>query len=467
VAQGRDLKGSVLADVPLRIGQREKQSKFEGGQVQDVRIYLRELSTGEARSLPEEQALREAFVVAPEKRKPAQKAALLNFYVDNLDGPSIVDAYRIEELENEKLAIQERATVSHIQEEKPGEAMANILMRGAYDKPGAVVTPAGFSALHPMPANAPKNRLGLAQWLVAPENPLTARVTVNRYWQEIFGTGIVKTAEDFGAQGDRPSNQDLLDWLAVEFRESGWDVKKFFTLMVTSATYRQAATITADKLEKDPQNRLLSRGPRFRMDAEMIRDYALAASGTLSPKMGGPGTKPYQPDNIWEVVGLGGARYTQDKGENLYRRTVYNFWKRQSPSPNMEVFNAPTREACTVRRERTNTPLQALVTLNDPQFVEAARRLAQVVLKDHPDSSAAIAELGERVLLRPLSVAETSIVTQTENDLEAEFAAQPENAKSFLSIGESKADDTLPAPKLAAFAMVASQLLNLDETLNK
>jgi hypothetical protein len=236
---------------------------------------------------------------------------------------------------------------------------------------------------------------------------------------------------------------------------------------VTSATYRQAAAITRDKLEKDPQNRLLSRGPRFRMDAEMIRDYALAAGGTLSPKMGGPGTKPYQPDNIWEVVGLGGARYTQDKGENLYRRTIYNFWKRQSPSPNMEVFNAPTREACTVRRERTNTPLQALVTLNDPQFVEAARRLAQLVLKDNHDSSAAIAELGERVLLRPLSAEETKVVAQTESDLEAEFVIQPENAKSFLSIGESKADNALPAPKLAAFTMIASQLLNLDEALNK
>jgi hypothetical protein len=467
VAQGNNLKGTVRADVPLRIGQRETQSKFEGGQVQDVRVYLRELSTGEARSLPDEQKLREAFVIAPEKRAPAQKAALLNFYVDNLDGPSIEIAFQIEELENEKLAIQDRATVSHIQEEKPGEAMANILMRGAYDKLGEKVTPAGFSALHPMPADAPKNRLGLARWLMAPENPLTARVTVNRYWQELFGAGIVRTAEDFGAQGERPSNPELLDWLAVEFRESGWDVKKLFTLLVTSATYRQAGTITPEKLEKDPQNRLLSRGPRFRMDAEMIRDYALAASGTLSLKMGGPGTKPYQPDNIWEVVGLGGARYTQDKGENLYRRTIYNFWKRQSPSPNMEVFNAPTREACTVRRERTNTPLQALVTLNDPQFVEAARRLAQLVLKDNEDPSASIAELAERVLLRPLSDAETRIVAQTECDLEAEFAAQPENARSFLSIGESKADGALPAPKLAAFTMIASQLLNLDEALNK
>jgi hypothetical protein len=466
VASG-NLKGSTRAAVPLRIGQRETKAKFEGGQVQDVRVYSRELTTGEARSLPEEQALRAAFAVAAEKRTPAQKGALLNFYVDNLDGPSIETAFRIEELTEEKTAIETRATVSHIQEEKPGPAMANILMRGAYDKVGAEVGAAPFSALHPQRPDAPKNRLGLAQWLVAPENPLTARVTVNRFWQELFGTGIVKTAEDFGAQGERPVNQELLDWLAVEFRESGWDVKKFFTLMVTSATYRQAGNVTPEKLEKDPQNRLLSRGPRFRMDAEMVRDYALAASGSLSPKMGGPGTKPYQPSNIWEVVGLGGARYTQDSGENLYRRTIYNFWKRQSPSPNMEVFNAPTREACTVRRERTNTPLQALVTLNDPQFVEAARRLAESELKNGGATSDVISKMARRVLLRPLSDAEAAIVVRIESDLEKQFAANAESTKAFLSVGESKPDPTLPAPKLAALAMIASDLLNLDEALNK
>jgi Protein of unknown function (DUF1553) len=345
--------------------------------------------------------------------------------------------------------------------------MANVLMRGAYDKVGEQVTPAGFSALHPMPAGAPKNRLGLAQWIVTPENPLTARVTVNRFWQEIFGTGLVKTTEDFGAQGERPANVELLDWLAVEFRESGWDVKKFFTLLVTSATYRQAATFTPEKLEKDPQNRLLSRGPRFRMDAEMLRDYALAASGTISLKMGGPGTRPYQPENVWEVVGMGTEKYAQDKGENLYRRTVYNFWKRMSPPASMEVFNAPAREACTVRRERTNTPLQALVTLNDPQFVEAARRLAEASLKSCREPAAAIDQLAARILLRPLTAAEHDIVAKTESELQRQFVGNEEGAKALLAVGESKVDPTLPAPQLAALTMVASQLLNLDETLNK
>ncbi len=467
VTAGAPLKGKVTAAVPLRIGQRETKTRFELGKVQDVRVYLRELSTGEARSLPDEAALRSAFAAALEKRTPAQKAALLNFYIDNLDGPSIQMAYHIEALEEEDQDIRDRATVSHIQEEKAGPAMANVLIRGAYDKEGDPVEAAAFSALNPLPQGAPKNRLGLAQWLVAPENPLMSRVTVNRFWQELFGTGLVKTAEDFGSQGDRPANPELLDWLAVEFRESGWDVKKFFTLLVTSATYRQAGTLTPEKREKDAQNRLLSRGPRFRMDAEMVRDYALAASGTLSPKMGGPGTRPYQPENVWEPVGMGTERYAQDKGENLYRRTVYNFWKRMAPPASMEVFNAPAREVCTVRRERTNTPLQSLVTLNDPQFVEAARRLAEVAWKECGEMTPAIAKVAQRVLLRPLTEKETEVVAKMAGDLEKEFVANMDSAKALLAVGEAKVDPALPAPQLAALTMVASQLLNLDETLNK
>ena len=467
VTTGAPLKTSAVAAVPLRVGQRETKTRFEGGRVQDVRVYLRELTTGEARSLPDERNLRAAFAAAPEKRSPAQKASLLNFYIDNLDGPSIEMAYHIEALEEEDQAIRDRSTVSHIQEEKAGPAMAAVLIRGAYDKEGEQVEAAAFSALNPLPPKAPKNRLGLAQWLVAPENPLAARVTVNRFWQEIFGTGIVKTAEDFGSQGEVPSHPALLDWLAVEFRESGWDVKKLFTLLVTSSAYRQSPVTTPQKLEKDPQNRLFSRGPRFRMDAEMVRDYALAASGTLSLKMGGPGTRPYQPENVWEVVGMGTERYAQDKGENLYRRTVYNFWKRMAPPASMEVFNAPSRESCVVRRERTNTPLQALVTLNDPQFVEAGRRLAEAAMKENADQSAAISQIAERVLLRPLKPAENEVVNKTLHDLEADFAAHEDAAKAYIAIGETKPDPALPAPRLAALAMIASQLLNLDEALNK
>ena len=449
-----DRKGKMTAKEPL-----------EGAT--DLKMYARRLSKTDALSLNDEARLRKTVAIALDKRNPKQKTELTDYYFRSVDEPSMELALQIDSLTAEDAAIRARSTLTHIQEEKQGEAMANILMRGAYDKVGEKVTPAGFSALHEMPKDAPKNRLGLAQWLVSPQNPLSARVTVNRFWQELFGTGLVRTAEDFGSQGELPSNPELLDWLAVEFRESGWDVKKLFTLMVTSSTYRQSSKITPEKLARDPQNRLLSRGPRFRMDAEMIRDYALAVGGTLLPKMGGPGTKPYQPSNIWEVVGLHGSRYTQDKGENLYRRTIYNFWKRQAPSPNMEVFNAPTREVCTVRRERTNTPLQALVTLNDPQFVEAARRLAEAVMKQNKDAPAIITELASRVLLRPLSDAETKVVNATLADLETEFTAHPERATAFLNIGETKADASLPAPKLAAYGMIASQLLNLDEALNK
>src|SRR5262249_9640987 len=247
-----------------------------------------------------------------------------------------------------------------------------------------------------------------------------ARVTVNRFWQEVFGTGIVKTSEDFGVSGELPSHPELLDWLAVEFRESGWDVKRFFKLLVTSAAYRQSALTTPEKVEKDPQNRLLSRGSRFRMDAEMIRDYALAASGLLAGKVGGPSVKPYQPEGVWEAVAMIGSDtrdYRPDSGENLYRRSLYTFWKRSAPPASLEIFNAPNLEPCTVRRERTNTPLQALVTLNDPQFVEAARFLAQQALKEKGKGQAGIDFMARRLLCRPLRSEEMAVVQANLQDL--------------------------------------------------
>jgi hypothetical protein len=342
-------------------------------------------------------------------------------------------------------------------------------MRGQYDKLGEVVEANAPGFLPPLPAGAPRNRLGLAQWLIAAENPLTARVTVNRFWQEIFGTGIVKTSEDFGIMGTTPSNQALLDWLAVEFREKGWDVKKFFKLLVTSAAYRQATTTTPEKIEKDRDNKLLSRGPRFRMDAEMLRDYALAASATLSSKMGGPGTRPYQPNNIWDQVGIGNTRdYLQDKGENLYRRTLYNFWKRMAPPPNLDIFNAPNREVTCVRRERTNTPLQALVTMNDPGFVEAARSLAQHAMQQAGGESLKIVDaIAQAVLCRPLRANEVPIIQASFTDLQAHYKSHTSDAAALLLVGESKADAKLDAAALAAWTMVCNEMLNLDEVLNK
>jgi hypothetical protein len=271
--------------------------------------------------------------------------------------------------------------------------------------------------------------------------------------------------------GELPSHPELLDWLAVEFRESGWDMKKFFKMIVMSATYRQAAITTPEKRDKDPQNRLLSRGPRFRMDAEMIRDYALASSGLLVPKIGGPSVKPYQPEGVWEAVAMRESNtryYKRDSGENLYRRSMYTFWKRSAPPASLDIFNAPNRETCTVRRERTNTPLQALVTLNDEQFVEAARHLAQRTLKDGGDTFEKRADfLGKRLLSRPWRADELVIVRKSLDGLITYYRDHADDAKKLIAYGESKADASLDAPTLAAWTMLANELMNLDELLNK
>jgi hypothetical protein len=301
------------------------------------------------------------------------------------------------------------------------------------------------------------------------DHPLTSRVTVNRFWQEVFGTGLVRSSGDFGITGELPSHPELLDWLAVEFRESGWDVKKLFKLMVTSAAYRQAATTTPDKITKDAANRLLSRGPRFRMDAEMVRDYALASSGLLVKQIGGPSVKPYQPDGVWEAVSMGGNtnKYSRDKGENLYRRSMYWFWKRSAPPASMDIFNAPSREACCVKRERTNTPLQALVTLNDPQFVEAARVLADRALEVGGETDDARIEfIAERLLSRPLSGDETAIVKKSLADLAEWYKAHPDEAKQLIAVGDSKPRAADPV-QLASWTMLTNELLNLDEVLCK
>jgi hypothetical protein len=271
--------------------------------------------------------------------------------------------------------------------------------------------------------------------------------------------------------GEAPSHQELLDWLSVEFRESGWDIKNCFRLIVTSATYRQAATVTPEKLEKDPANRLLSRGPRFRMDAEMIRDYALAASGLLSPKIGGPSVRPYQPPGVWEAVAMPDSNlrnYVQDHGEGLYRRSMYTLWKRAAPPASMEIFNAPTREVCTVRRERTDTPLQALVTLNDTQFVEAARILAEKALKDGGATTQTRLDfVARRLLARPFRSEELGVVNSSLAALSKHYQADAEDAKKLIAVGETKADASLDPPTLAAWTMLCNELMNLDEVLDK
>jgi hypothetical protein len=298
-----------------------------------------------------------------------------------------------------------------------------------------------------------------------------SRVTVNRFWQQVFGTGLVATSEDFGAQGEVPSHAELLDHLAVEFRESNWDIKQFFRELVTSATYRQAAITTPRKLECDLDNRLLSRGPRFRMDAEMVRDYALAASGLLVRTIGGPSVKPYQPDGVWSSVAMpvsNTSRYERDGGDSLYRRSLYTFWKRSAPPVSMKIFNAPTREHSTVRRERTNTPLQALVTMNDPQFVEASRNLAQRAMREAGYGfDRRLDYVTTRLLARDFSDPERTIARHTYERFVDLYRADASEALSLLRVGESAYDDALPAAESAAWTMLASQLMNLDELLNK
>ncbi len=300
-----------------------------------------------------------------------------------------------------------------------------------------------------------------------PRHPMTARVTVNRYWQHYFGAGLVRTSDDFGSQGDRPSHPELLDWLATEFGGNGWDVKRMQRLIATSATYRQSSRTTSDAHARDPENRLLGRGPRHRLDGEVIRDLALATSGLLKEKIGGPSVKPYEPPGLWEAVSYNNAqRYVQDRGDGNYRRSLYTFWKRQSPPPNMLTFDAPTRETCAVRRPRTNTPMQALATLNDPQFVEASRALAHRILQCAGGTEDRLRWAFRLVTSRAPADDELRALSSLWEKQLAGFRAAPDRAAAYLAVGAFKSD-ARDACELAAWSTVAGVLLNLDETITK
>lgn len=443
------LDESISTGEPLRIG------PLEGGAIAGVRIYRDVLSPEEIELLARWPAI-----------VKGDREALRLYYTANHNPEWRRHALELAAVRASLLDLRRRGSITHVMEERTdSKPVARLLYRGMYDQPRETLEPAVPAVLPPLGASQPRNRMGLALWLMDASNPLTARVTVNRFWQEVFGTGLVATSYDFGSQGEAASHPQLLDWLAVEFRESGWDMKKFFRLLVTSATYRQAALTTPEKLKLDPANRLLSRGPRFRMDAEMVRDYALAASGLLVPAIGGPSVKPYQPDGIWEAVAMHSSNtrfYQRDTGDKLYRRSLYTFWKRSAPPASMDIFNAPTRESCTVRRERTNTPLQALVTMNDVQFVEAARRLAEDAIQ-----AEGLDSLAWRVLGRPLSRAETHIAARAFHDYWNYYKAHPDDARKLIAAGESKPDPALPPAQLAAYTMLANQLFNLDEVLTK
>jgi hypothetical protein len=471
---GEDLEPlftSVRSASPLSLG-RDKKKYFEDGAIAEFRILNREVDAQGTELLSWWSTLSAARGKDTAQLTDAERSALSVYYFYQRDRATRETIAQLRKVDAERRGIARRSPITLVMQEQAGtKPVAHVLNRGQYDQPRDEVEPQVPAILPRMSDSMPRNRLGLAQWLVDPANPLTARVTVNRFWQEVFGTGIVKTAEDFGSQGEAPSHPALLDWLAVEFRESRWDTKRFFKLMLMSASYRQSAVATEDKIKTDPDNRLLSRGPRFRMDAEMVRDYALAASDLLAPAIGGPSVKPYQPKGIWEAVAMENSNtrfYMQDHGDKLYRRSLYTFWKRSAPPASMDIFNAPSRENCTVRRERTNTPLQALVTMNDPQFFEAARTLAQhALVAGRGDFDRELDFIAERLLARPLDTRERDIAQRAYRDYKSYYSAHSVDARKAVSVGESKSDASLPVPEFAAMTLLASQMLNLDEVLHK
>jgi len=409
-----------------------------------------------------------------DKRDDAQDKKLKDHYRANVtkDAAYIAVRDQIAAVTKQRDGLQNSIPTTLIWKEKKEPVKAHILKRGEYDQVGEEVTRNTPGMLPPFKEEWSKDRLGLAQWLIAEENPLLARVTVNRLWQQFFGTGLVKTSEDFGSQGEPPSHPELLDWMAVQFRADGWDTKRMMKRMVMSATYRQSSRLSKELYERDPANRLLARGPRFRLDAEMLRDQALSVSGLLVEKMGGPSVKPPQPDGLWFAVGYSGSNTVRFKAEQgpdkVHRRTIYTFIKRTSPPPQMNTFDGPSRESCSVRRERTNTPLQALLLFNDPQFVECATGLALRAFREGGDTNEGVAHRMLSLCLgrEPTDTEVNELVRGFESDLDA-FQADPKAAEKLISIGIVPMDEKHDPAVLAAWTMAANLCLNLDEVLTK
>ncbi len=459
------LRDTLKTDKPFHVGRRGNSLNFKG-QLDDVQMFGVELSAANATQLaagrPAELTV-DALAVPAEKRTEAQKEALVRL---RLSEPAIQGLRtNLADVKNRINVLDAAFTPVSVMEEMPKPRDVFILKRGQYDAPGDKVSP-GFPAVLGVPSKS-ANRLDLANWLVDPKHPLTARVAVNRWWEMYFGTGLVKTVEDFGNTGEAPSLPELLDFLATELIRTGWDVRAMQRLIVTSATYRQSSAMPAN--DSDPDNRLLSRGPRGRLRAESVRDNALAIAGLLSDMVGGPSVKPYQPPGLWEDVTVERkGRYVQEKGDGLYRRGMYTFWKRTCPPPTMSAFDAPNREVCVARRATTNTPLQALVLWNDPTYVEAARKLAErLFIEGGSTSIERLAFAYKCALSRPPTETEQRILMRIRDDALARFRKLPDEAKKLLAVGDSPRKPGLDDNELAAWTTVCSTILCLDETISK
>jgi hypothetical protein len=472
---GKPVSLRVVNDAPAHFAGREPLSirDFQG-QLDDLRFYNRVLADRELNDLALHLSPLRTVEIPAAKRTKEEKDRLRGYFLVYGAAEELREiAAKLAKQETERLHLGEvvpSAMVMAEMKENPREAF--VLGRGDYRNRGEKVEPAVPSALPPLPSGVAPNRLGLARWLTDPSHPLLTRVTVNRFWQNYFGTGLVKTSEDFGSQGEPPSHPELLDWLATEFIRTNWDVKAMQKMIVMSATYRQSSRVTPELHERDPENRLLAHMSRFRLQAELVRDNALAASGLLNAEVGGPSVFPYEPAGLWDEMAFGreytAQKYTPSHGQDLYRRGMYTFWKRTVPPAGLTTFDAPDREKCLSRRAVTNTPLQALALMNDPTFVEAARVLAQRILRDggrRPEERIAFAY--QRVLARPPNKREAAVLAGVAAKQTALYGADDRAARALLAVGESKADSQLPIAELAAWTNVATMILNLDEAITK
>jgi mono/diheme cytochrome c family protein len=464
-----DLVGNRLPQrEPFRIGASgSSKAKFQG-HIDDVRIYGKVLTPAEAAVLATTETISEIAALAAEQRTTAQADKLRLSFLNQYAPPDIGQAFnQLQTLQRQRKELWDSYPTVMVMEEMQPRRETFRLNRGAYDNPAEPVFPDVPSVLPPLPEGQEKNRLTFARWLVDPVNPLTARVTVNRYWQMYFGTGLVKSTDNFGSQGEFPSHPELLDWLATNFIASGWDVKEMQRLIVTSATYRQSSSVSPQLLERDPENRLLARATRVRLSAQVIRDQALAISGLLTERIGGPSVGPYQPDGLWDDIVERGQEYRLSQGEDLYRRSLYSFWKRTRPPPAMITFDSSTREVHSLLVSRTNTPLQALNLMNDVTYAEAARAIAQNTMLAGLNVEQTVSTMYRMATAREPESAVRSVLVEAFNGHFERYKSDRAGALQLVSAGESARDQTLDITELAAYQMVASMILNLDGTITK